>query len=138
MNRHGRETGSAALEVMLLTPLLLLLVGFVLAAGRVELAHSRVDTVAAQAARAAAATGNPALATVAAGRIAAAALSASDLSCTRQTVRVDVSDYRAGGVVRVQVTCRTDLSALLPGLPGQRDVSGTATAVIDVYRQVAP
>lgn len=130
--RPGSASGSAALEVVLLVPLLILLAGFVVAVGRVELARTQVDAVAAQAALAAADTANPTTAPAAAEQAAAAALAAGDLSCAHQSVRVDLADYRPGGVVAVAVSCVAEL----PDLPGTQTLTARATAVIDSYRAV--
>ncbi len=58
MSGHDDE-GSAVLEVVLLTPVLILILAAVIGGARVTLAHQRVDAAAAQAARAASTAASP-------------------------------------------------------------------------------
>jgi Flp pilus assembly protein TadG len=136
MTRADGDEGSVALETVLVVPLLLLLLAAVLGAGRVTLAHQRVDEAAAQAARAAAAAASPSAARSSAAATAPLSLLGTSLDCRQMTVQVDTVDFRPGGSVSVQVACLADLGSGVPGLSGFRWISGRATEVIDTFREV--
>ena len=138
MTRTDGEAGSAVLETVLVVPLLLLLLAAVIGAGRVTLAHQRVDEAAAQAARAAAAAASPSAARSSATATAPLSLVGASLDCRRMTVEVDTVDFRPGGSVSVEVACLADLGRGVPGLSGSRWISGRSTEGIDTFREVNP
>ncbi len=136
--RHRAEHGSAALELVVLTPALLAVLLLVLAAGRLTTAAGQVDAAARDAARAASLARTLPAAQTAAQHTATADLTGTGLHCQDSTVIVR-GDYTAGpGVpasVTVTVGCTVDLHDLaLPGLPGTKTLSSTYTAVLDTYR----
>lgn len=130
------ETGSAVLETVLLAPVLILMLAAVVGGARVTLAHQRVDSASAQAARAASTAVSPGTATTVARTTAQAALSSGGQDCTRMTVSVDVGNFRPGGSVTVRVACIANLGSGVPGLSGQRTITGSGSEVIDTFRQV--
>jgi Flp pilus assembly protein TadG len=136
LRRVGRdESGSVATELVLLTPLLLLMLLFVVALGRGVSARLDVDGAAAQAARAASIARDPATATAMAQQTATAALGSDGVTCGDLTVSTDTADFAPGGQVQVTVTCHVDLADLIGlRLPASQSVSSTATSVIDTYR----
>lgn len=136
MTRADREAGSAVLETVLVVPLLLMMLAAVVGAGRVTLAHQRVDEAAAQAARSAAGAASPSAARSSATATAPLSLVGASLDCRRMTVQVDTDDFRPGGSVSVQVSCLADLGSGVPGLSGSRWISGRATEVIDTFREL--
>ena len=129
------ERGAVATELVLLTPLLILMLLFVVALGRLAGARINVDGAAAQAARAASIATTPGGATVAAQQSAAAALGADHVTCATPQIATDTARFAPGGSVTVTVTCAValgDLSGLR--LPVTERVSSTAASVIDTYR----
>lgn len=129
------ERGSAAVEITLLTPLLLIMLLFVVFLGRVTGAQAVISDAAHQAARAASIVPTPATAAAQAQQAAATALSGRGLACQHFTVTVDLAGFTPGGTVRATVTCTTGLSDLaLLDVPGSRTLSATFTSVIDTYR----
>ena len=133
------ERGSAALEITLITPLLLLLLLFVVGLGRIASTRGEVDGVAQDAARAASIARSPAGAVADAQTAAAATLAGRSLSCGALDVAVDTSDFRPGGTVAVTVGCTVPLSDLGPiGFGAAKRLHGHAVAVIDVFRGVSP
>ena len=129
------ERGSVTTELVLLTPLLILLLLFVVALGRLSGARLDVDGAAAQAARAASIARDPATATAMATQTATAALGSAHVTCAQLTVNTDTAQFAPGGSVAVTVTCHVALSDLTGlRLPASEPVSSTATAAIDVYR----
>jgi Flp pilus assembly protein TadG len=140
MNRWrmgDREAGSVATELVLLTPLLLLMLLFVVALGRTVSARLEVDGAAAQAARAASIARDPTTASAMAQQAATTALGSDGVTCGNLTVSTDTADFAPGGQVQVTVTCHVDLADLVGlRLPASQSISSTATSVIDVYRAV--
>jgi Flp pilus assembly protein TadG len=138
--RLGRgDSGSAAAELVLLTPLLVLMMLLTVAAGRLVQARLQVDSAAQQAARAASLARDPATATADATATATAALASENLTCANLAVSTGTSDFQPGGQVTVQVSCTVALSGLaLLHLPGTRTLTSRFAAPIDVYRGTGP
>ena len=129
------DRGSAAAELTLLAPLLIVLLLFVVFCGRVADTELRVDDVAHQAARAASMARSPGQATVDAQSAATAALSAAGVACQSLTVATDTQGLRPGGTVTVTVSCSVGLSDLaLLGVAGAKTFQATFASPIDVYR----
>ena len=138
LRRPGGEAGAVATELVLLTPLLILMLLFVVALGRTVSARLEVDGAAAQAARAASIARDPATATAMAQQTATTALGADHVTCGNLTVSTDTADFVPGGQVTVTVTCTVDLADLVGlRLPVSQALSSTSTSVIDVYRAVS-
>lgn len=133
MRRH--QDGSVTTELVLLTPVLLLLLGFVVFAGRLGGVQQQVLGAADEAARAASLHDDPD-----AGRAAAAAtvqdnLADAGMECAGLTVEVDTGAFHRGGHVTVTVRCAVGLDdVVFAGLPGSRQYEAAATEVIDLYR----
>lgn len=137
---RGREDGNAALELVVLAPVILFLLGFVIAAGRTSIAQGAVDAAARDAARQASISLTPAAAQAAAQASARAALSQDGLDCNPQ-VFVDTSQFVSGNVgepasVTAIVKCRVPLSDLVvPGMPGSRMLTFQFTSPLDPFRE---
>lgn len=138
MSRHSatrNERGTAAIELVLITPVLLVILLFVVGLGRMAHARQQVESVAADAARAASLERNTALSADAARTAAEASLDAGGVSCTGLQVDVDISDYQPGGQVRVEVSCTAQLGDVaLSGLPGSRLFTASSTVPIETFR----
>ena len=137
--RGDGERGSATLELAIITPALLLLLGLIVMAGRVDLAAGTVEHAAASAAREATLARDPASAIAAARSAAAADLAAQGVTCTSSSVDVDVAGFAAAlgeaATVTVTVSCTVALSDLaVPGVPGSRTMTASATSALDRYR----
>ena len=130
-----RERGSAPVELVILTPVLILFLLLYLGFGRISRAEQLVDDAAAQAARAATLNYvNPGQASAAAQQAATQALSAGGLACANDQVSVDTGNDRPGGSITVHLACDADLSQVVAaGLPGSVTLSATSTSPIDVY-----
>jgi Flp pilus assembly protein TadG len=130
-----RDQGSAAAELVLVTPLLVMMMLLAVAAGRLVQARLQVDSAAQQAARAASLAGDPATASAEADETATAALASEHLTCANLAVSTGTSDFQPGGQVTVQVSCTVSLAGLgLLHVPGSRTLTARFTAPIDVYR----
>jgi Flp pilus assembly protein TadG len=136
--RWRADEGSAALELAVLAPALLALLGLVIAAGRTSVAQSSVSAAARDAARQASIAPSPYAAQAAAQASATASLRRDGLDC-RAVVSVDTGGFAvpAGlpASVSATVTCTVPLSSLyLPGLPGSHTMTATFASPLDVYR----
>jgi Flp pilus assembly protein TadG len=129
--------GSASAELVICTPVLLLLAVVALALGRLVLEQSQVVDVARAAAEAASVWPTPAAADQAATSVASSELAHDGLACGSPVVSVDTSHLQPGGAVGVEITCVVTLaSAGVPGLPGSVTLHASATAPIELYREV--
>jgi Flp pilus assembly protein TadG len=132
------DAGNAALELVILAPVILFLLGLVIAAGRTSVAQGSVAAAARDAARQASISLTPGAAETAALSSAQAALGQDGLNCD-PVVRVNVSGFGVPvgepATVQATVTCRVSLSNLLvPGMPGGRTLRATFTSPLDPYR----
>ncbi len=137
--RKARDEGNAALELVVLAPVLLFLFGLVIAAGRTSIAQGSVDAAARDAARQASISLTPGAAQTAAQATARAALSRDGLDCTPQVI-VKTSQFGVPvglpASVTATVICTVPLSDLVvPGLPGSRTLRYTFTSPLDPYRE---
>jgi Flp pilus assembly protein TadG len=143
--RPDHDVGNAALELVILAPLLIFLIGLIIAFGRVSTAQNAVSNAAQDAARQASLQLNPADAAAAGQASAQAALAADGLHCDPQ---VTVSTAGGSGLpgfqaqvgqpaaVSATVRCVVSLAQIIaPGLPGSRTITETFTSPLDPYRQ---
>ena len=150
MNRHlvgmaGRlrgDRGSEAIQAAIVTPLLIGFLCMAIAAGRLVISGGKVDAAAEDAARAASIQRTPAAAQAAADTAAAKSLNDQGIRCTATSVHVDTGGLAVPvgqvGYVHVTVTCTVDWSdLLLPGAPGHKTLSSSATSTVDAYRSRA-
>lgn len=133
------DTGSITLELAILTPAVLVLLGLVIVAGRIEVANQAIDHAAAAAAREASLARTPQAARLAASRVAAADLARGSLHCTSVRVTVDTSGFAVPvgtpAQVSARVSCVLNLGDLsVPGVPGTRTIAGQAQSTLDTYR----
>jgi len=133
--RAGGEDGAVATELVLLTPLLVVMLLFVVALGRLAGARIDIDGAAAQAARAASIARSPTAAAAMARQTATDALSSDHVTCTALRVTTNTAGFAPGGQVEVTVTCTVALSDLVGlRLPPAEQITSTATSVGDTYR----
>jgi hypothetical protein len=136
----GRDAGNAALELVVLAPVILFVLGLMIAAGRTSIAQGSVDAAARDAARQASISLTPGAAQAAAQSSAQAALSQDGLNC-HPVVHVDTSQFIPAHVglpatVTATVWCRVPLSDLVvPGMPGSRLLRYTFTSPLDPFRE---
>jgi Flp pilus assembly protein TadG len=132
------DDGNAALELVILAPVLLGLLGLVIAAGRTTIAQGSVDAAAMDAARQASISLTPAVAQGAGQASARAALQQDGIDCAPVVV-VDTSQFATPpgepATVTATVSCTVSLSSLsLPGLPGSARLQASFTSPLDLYR----
>jgi Flp pilus assembly protein TadG len=135
----ARDRGSASLELVLLTPVLLVLLLFVVMGGRYAQARADVDSAARDAARAGSLERSSAAATAAAEGAAARRLADRDVVCTDLEVQLDVTNFRPGGDVGATVSCTVDLSDLTGlGVPSSVSFESDFREPVDVFRGADP
>lgn len=142
MNWHvdPDDRGSTTLELVVWAPGLLLMIGLLTVAGRVNSANAAVEQAAVDAARTASSARSAGGARDMAKASAEKSLAGQGLQCTTTTIVLDTAGFgtRPGqsATVTATVTCPVRLSDLaIPGLPGTRTVSHTATSSIDTFRE---
>lgn len=136
--RPHDDRGTAAAELAVAAPVLMLVIMLAVAGGRLALAQAGVEQAATDAARSASIARNPGEASSDAAAAAAAGL-ANHLTCASTSVSVDTGGFAlpvgTPATVSVTVTCTVPLSDLgVPALPGQRAITATAVSPLDTYR----
>ena len=130
------DRGSSVVGLAVLTPVMAMLLFFVVAAGRVGVVQSKMTTAASGAARVASQFRSTSAAQAAAVSTAEATLGQENVGCQGgPRVYFREVDLSPGGLVRVQITCAVRLSDLtVPGLPGDITVSADFASPVDRYR----
>ncbi|MFD5425534.1 TadE/TadG family type IV pilus assembly protein [Streptomyces sp. NPDC127084] len=136
------DAGSAAIEAAVIVPSLIMFLCLAIAGGRIVTSGAKIDSAAEDAAREASIHRTVASAQDAAHAAARESLTDQGIRCASSDVTVNTGglSVQVGqvGTVTVTVTCTVTLSdLLLPGTPGARTLSSTATSVVDQYRQRA-
>jgi hypothetical protein len=135
MNRGRCERGSMAIELAILTPVLVAAIMVIAGGARFVDAQGQTDSAAFAAARAASLTTNRNDAVAAGTTAAKRSLSDRGHACVDLDVSIDAGAFAAGGSVTATVTCTTDLSDLVGvGLPGSRTFTATATVPLEEHR----
>ena len=139
----GDDRGSAApaLELILITPMILLVILVGIVTGRDATGQSKVDQAAAAAARAASATHTATEATATAQTVAQRDLAERGVDCTDMSVDVDAAGMATPpgmpAHITVTITCTVTYAGLgIPGWPGQRHDTATAASPLDPHREV--
>jgi Flp pilus assembly protein TadG len=136
--RRFMDSGSTTLELVILTPGLVLLIALLALAGRHAIAYGVVDQAAADAARAASLQRGASEGWEAAEEVARSSLSGQDVSCGQTAVSVDTSGLatRPGqaGWITVTVRCSLAIADLPFGSPAIT-IASTAVSPVDTYRE---
>jgi len=135
----GGERGSAAVELALLVPALVLMLGLVVAGGRLWFARTTVNEAAQSAARAASLSRTATQASGDGAAAARASLSTAGLRCLDPAVSVDTRAFAVpvgqSATVTTRVTCQVPFAdVLLPGLPGSIKLDSSGASALDTYR----
>ncbi|MET8571937.1 TadE family protein [Streptomyces sp. NPDC004783] len=137
---RGGDEGSVAIEAAIVIPPLIMFVCLAIAGGRIVTSGSKIDAAAEDAAREASIHRTAASAQAAAHAAAAESLDDQGIACASSSVAIDTSGLSVPvgqvGTVTATVTCTVNLSDLLvPGVPGAKSLTSTATSVVDQYRE---
>jgi Flp pilus assembly protein TadG len=138
--RLRSDEGSAAIEAAIILPSLIMFLCLAIAGGRIVTSGSKIDAAAEDAAREASIHRTAGAAQGAAQAAAAESLNDQGIKCVSTSVNINTGglSVQVGqvGTVTVTVTCTVNLSdLLLPGVPGARTLTSTATSVVDQFRQ---
>ena len=137
--RSHDERGAVTVELTLLIPALLIMLGLLMAGGRLWFARTTVVEAAQTAARAGSLSRSP----TEAGRDGRAAgrqsLATAGLRCTSTSVTVSTAAFSVPvgtpATVPSQVRCPVSFADLyLPVIPGSIQLSGDGSAALDTYR----
>ena len=149
MNNRGldesaeRDRGSAPIELAIIGPIAILLLGLMVLGGRVAIASQAITGVAGIAARDASLARTPAQAAAIARTSAVAALAQQNLHCqATPVIVVDTVGFAAApgtpAIITVDVSCVVSFSQLaMPGLPGTRTLHDRAASPLDPFRTVS-
>jgi Flp pilus assembly protein TadG len=135
------ERGGAAVEIVVVAPMLIMMLLFVVGLGRLGTAREAVDGAARDGAREASMARETGAATDTARQIVSDTLAEKKVSCPNPNVAVDFAPtpgkLTAGGTVSVHVDCVVQNGdVVLSGLPGTSTLHGASTAVVDTYRGI--
>ncbi|MBJ6613879.1 TadE/TadG family type IV pilus assembly protein [Streptomyces griseoincarnatus] len=139
---RGDDKGSVAIEAAIVVPPLIMFLCLAIAGGRLVTSGAKIDAAAEDAAREASIHRTAASAQSAAQAAAAESLDDQGIACASSSVTIDTSGLSVPvgqvGTVTVTVNCTVDLSdLLLPGVPGSKSLTSTATSVVDAFRSRA-
>lgn len=139
MRATAADRGSTTLELAILAPALLALLGLVIVAGRIAAAGSAVEQAAAAAARSASLARDGRAAQAGAERVARDSLRDQGVTCVPLASSVDTGGFalRVGSPasVSVRVSCAVPLSDVaVPGMPGRRVVVAEVSSPLDRFR----
>lgn len=133
--RQRNERGSASVELVLLTPVLVGLLCLTVAFGRVQSARADIEASARDAARAASLERTAVGARAAGEQAARAGLDAGGYTCLPLTLDVNTAGFAADATVTATVTCTLRLSDITGmGIPTSRTLTARFTEPIDRYR----
>ncbi|MFB7234841.1 TadE/TadG family type IV pilus assembly protein [Streptomyces sp. NPDC057680] len=139
--RKEPDRGDAAIEAVIVVPLLIALALVFIAGARLSLAGQKTDAAAQAAARAASLERTPAAGQSAARTAATDALGRQEQTCSATRVTAATAGLSAPlgqvSTVTVTVSCTVPLGdlLLLGGGPGVRTVTSSFTSIVDAYRE---
>lgn len=137
--RARTERGSSAVELAILVPALVLMLGMMIGGGRLWFARTTVNEAAQSAARGASLARTAGEATNDGDAAGRSSLSTGGLHCSDTSVSVDVGAFMVPvgtpATIRSRVTCSVPFGdVFLPGMPGSIELTGTGTSALDTYR----
>lgn len=137
---RGRgEAGSVAVEIALLAPALVLVLGLLVAGGRLWFARTTVVEAAQTSARAASLARGPGEAAAVGADAGRQSMTTAGLRCATSAVSVSTAAFAVPvgtpATVTSDVRCSVPFGdVLLPGIPGAIDLTGHGSAALDTYR----
>jgi Flp pilus assembly protein TadG len=139
--RHASldQRGAATVELTLLVPALLLVIGLLVAGGRLWFVRTTVNEAAQTAARAGSLSRSASVAASAAREAGSQSLATAGLRCRSTSVSINSAAFSvpAGtpSTINSTVICTVDFSDIvLPGWPGSIQLTGHGSAALDTYR----
>jgi len=135
----GGDRGAATVELAVLVPALVLVLGLLVAGGRLWFARTAVADAAQTAARAGSLARTSAAAAADGELAGRASLATAGLRCTESSVRVDTTAFGVPvgtpATVRSVISCRVPFAdVLLPGMAGSIALTSEGASALDTYR----
>ena len=132
------QRGSATVELTVLVPALLLMLGLLVSGGRLWFARTTINEAAQTSARAASLARTAPQAAAAGREAGTQSMSTAGLRCTSSAVTISTAAFSAPVGTPATITsiirCQVKLSELLPGAPGLVQLTGRGAAALDTYR----
>jgi Flp pilus assembly protein TadG len=133
------QRGAASVELVILVPALVIMLGLLIAGGRLWFARATVVEASQAAARAGSLARSAGEAQSAGGGAASRVLATDGLRCDGQSVSVDTAAFGVPvgnpATVTASVSCRVPFAELsVPGMPGSITVRSQGSAALDTYR----
>jgi Flp pilus assembly protein TadG len=139
MTRKPDETGGAeVVAAILLAPVAVAFVVLVFFLGRQVDSRATVRAAADSAAQAAARQRTPQQAETSAQRTVTEMLASNPSCATGPKLSIDLSDFKPGGIVTVDISCTTRTSDLTGLGPGAKTLVGHGTAIVDTFKATTP
>jgi Flp pilus assembly protein TadG len=133
------DRGSAATELVLITPLLMAIIGTFVFAGRIVLARQDADDAARNALEAAVTMPDYTGANTMAGITVFLSLESDGDLCSDGKVTLETANFDPGGFAQVQVSCQVPIPRVaFSDAPQSVLISTTRTGVIEPYREMQP
>ena len=133
------QRGSAAVEITMLLPVLLMVLGLLIVGGRIWFARTTINEAAHSAARAAS-LGRSVAEAATTGRVAAEqSLSTNGLRCASTAVDINTAGFGVPvgvpATITTSVRCRVAYADLIMlRIPGGVDLTATGSSALDTYR----
>lgn len=133
------ERGSASVELAVLIPGLVILLGLMVAGGRLWFARSTVEEAAYSSARAASLARTAAQAAADGHTAGQQALATDGLECGQETIDISTTGFQVEvgrpASISAHIRCTVMFSdVLLPGMPGSLVVEASSSSALDTYR----
>jgi Flp pilus assembly protein TadG len=136
--QHDDRGAAEVVASIMIAPVVVGFTVVVFFLGRQVESRASVRTAADSAAQAAARQRDPIAADAAARQTASDMLGDTSTCAGGPNVVVDLSDFRPGGIVTVDITCGTRNEDLTAAAAPSRTITGHGAAVIDTYRAGTP
>lgn len=135
----ANQRGSAAVEITLLIPALLITLGLLIIGGRVWFARTTVNEAANSSARAASLARSAAEAATLGRTAAHQSLSTQGLRCVSTAVEITTAGFGVPvgtpATITTSINCRVQFADLiLPRIPGGIDLTASGASALDTYR----
>ncbi len=136
---RSSQRGSAAVELTVIVPALVIMLGMMIAGGRLWFARTTVTEAADSAARAASLSRDAGQAAISARSAGQQVMTTGGLECSNQAVSVDTAAFSVPvgtpATVRTTVSCTVHFTdILLPGMPGSITLQVNGRSALDTYR----
>lgn len=133
------DAGSVSVELTLMVPALMLVLGLLIAGGRIWFAKTTVNEAAQTAARAGSLARSAEDAAVAGRAAGRQSMATGGLECADASVTVGTAGFSVvvgtPATVTSSIQCRVRLAdLLLPAIPGSIQLQATGSAALDTYR----